>query len=297
MRHFAATISLALLACTSPRTPESPPTNSSTPTGNPDSTTHEGETAEARRLAESLDPNTKQADRDVTTIAESSDPVAIDHATQKLTRYYAWLNSREWQTEETSKIDASNRAAGLDVKPRQLQGQFEHWRAKHQRHARRLLFRLGEYRVADDALADASNEELTHAARILALDFLEQDAPGLAHDKLAWAAALRKELSTPIPGSVDNAAQVVAGLREPFRDCYKTSLGHEPSGIFHYSVTIQVDSNGAVSSVSTTLKDDSSREDPLLTNCVKGVARSAQFTAPNGGSAVINLPLTFVPTE
>ncbi len=298
MRFFGYfTLALASVACAASPQPDSQEVQSPSAAERRNTSAEEAKVNEARRLARELDPQSKHADADIATIVASGDPMALERVNQTLFRYYTWINSPDWQAVQMNKLDAANRAAGLDVGSQQLQGQFETWRAKHQYHARRLLFQLGQVSVVKDALVDASNTKLARAARLLALEFLEQDAPGIASNTLAWASALRKELNQPLAGGVANAAQVIAALRELFRDCYQASLEREPSGRFRYSTTIQVDQEGAVSSVSTMLKEDSSQEDSLLTACVEAVARSAKFAKPQGGSAVIKLPLSFEPTQ
>lgn len=94
-------------------------------------------------------------------------------------------------------------------------------------------------------------------------------------------------------GSVSNAAQVVGAMRQAFRDCYNQALATMPEADGTIRLTIKVSADGTVSdtSASVTGKLGSTVE------CVRTVATRAKFEPPEGGSAVITVPVTFVRTE
>ncbi len=92
-------------------------------------------------------------------------------------------------------------------------------------------------------------------------------------------------------GSVSGAAGVVARMRAGFRRCYQRGLDQNPDISGSIRLTIQVGPGGGVSSVSggSTGSIPSS-----VVSCVKARARAARFNPPDGGSAVINVPISFV---
>ncbi len=92
-------------------------------------------------------------------------------------------------------------------------------------------------------------------------------------------------------GSVANAAQVVAGMRAGFRRCYQRGLDANPDIAGSISLTIQVGAGGNVSSVGG---GASGNLPGSVVECVKSRARAAQFAPPDGGSAVISVPVSFV---
>jgi Ca-activated chloride channel family protein len=92
-------------------------------------------------------------------------------------------------------------------------------------------------------------------------------------------------------GHVGNAARIVAAMRPGFRSCYQRALADEPDAAGSIRLTIRVAEGGEVAGVSP-FPSDSLPGDILL--CVMARARAAQFDAPEGGSAIISVPVTFV---
>ncbi len=92
-------------------------------------------------------------------------------------------------------------------------------------------------------------------------------------------------------GSVSNAASVVAAMRAGFRRCYQRGLEQNPDISGSIRLTISVGPGGEVKSVSG---GPSGNIPSSVVACVKGRARAAQFAPPDGGSAVINVPISFV---
>lgn len=92
-------------------------------------------------------------------------------------------------------------------------------------------------------------------------------------------------------GSVSNAASVVARMRAGFRRCYQRGLDSNPDISGRISLTIRVGPGGEVSSVGGS---PSGNIPASVVSCVKGRAQAAQFAPPDGGSAVINVPVSFV---
>jgi hypothetical protein len=92
-------------------------------------------------------------------------------------------------------------------------------------------------------------------------------------------------------GNVSNAARVVAGMRAGFRNCYNRGLAENPDAQGSIRLTIRVGPGGEVQGVSAAPSGSLS---PTVVSCVQARAQAAQFDAPEGGSAVINVPVTFV---
>jgi len=92
-------------------------------------------------------------------------------------------------------------------------------------------------------------------------------------------------------GNVSNAARVVAGMRAGFRACYQRGLAENPDAAGSIRLTIRVGPGGEVAGVSPS---PSGNLPASVISCVVSRAQSAQFDQPEGGSAVIAVPVTFV---
>lgn len=89
-------------------------------------------------------------------------------------------------------------------------------------------------------------------------------------------------------GNVSNAARVVAGLRKGLRDCYARE-NSDAAGSIRFTIKV-----GPTGSVTSTSAQPSGGLSSQLVACATGVIRAAKFEAPEGGSAVIAVPATFV---
>ena len=92
-------------------------------------------------------------------------------------------------------------------------------------------------------------------------------------------------------GNVSNAARVVAGMRAGFRNCYQRGLAENPDAAGSIRLTIRVGAGGEVAGVSPS---PSGSLPASVVSCVVARAQAAQFDPPEGGSAVIAVPVTFV---
>ena len=95
---------------------------------------------------------------------------------------------------------------------------------------------------------------------------------------------------SPTKGNVSNAAQVVAAMRDGFRSCYQEGLVEDHDLEGSVRIVIHVGENGYVSDAQGTATGIPSS----VVDCVLRRARSAKFDPPEGGSAVIAVPVTFV---
>ena len=91
-------------------------------------------------------------------------------------------------------------------------------------------------------------------------------------------------------GAVSNAALVVASLRDAFTSCYRQELAVARGREGKLRLTLRIDAAGNVSEA--TIEPQGDLE--LTAACVKTVALGAKFAPPDGGSAVIAVPITFV---
>jgi hypothetical protein len=91
-------------------------------------------------------------------------------------------------------------------------------------------------------------------------------------------------------GAVANASRVVAGMKAGFRNCFNRELASNPDAQGTIRLTIKVGPGGEVQNVTAAPSGSLGS----AVECVKGRARSAQFDPPEGGSAVIVVPVTFV---
>lgn len=92
-------------------------------------------------------------------------------------------------------------------------------------------------------------------------------------------------------GNISNAAKTVAAMRAAFRACYQKGLDANPDAQGSIRLSIKVGPGGEVSSVSAT---PSGNLPPSVVDCVSARARRAQFDPPEGGGAVVAVPVTFV---
>lgn len=92
-------------------------------------------------------------------------------------------------------------------------------------------------------------------------------------------------------GQVSNAARVVAGMRAGFRNCYNRALAQNPDVEGKIALSIRVGPGGEVTGVTASA---SGNLPDSVTGCVKARAQAAQFDPPQGGGAVIQVPVTFV---
>jgi len=92
-------------------------------------------------------------------------------------------------------------------------------------------------------------------------------------------------------GSVSNAASVVAAMRAGFRRCYQRGLEQNPDISGSIRLSISVGPGGEVSNVTGGATGSIPGS---VVDCVKGRARAAQFAPPDGGSAVVMVPVSFV---
>jgi hypothetical protein len=91
-------------------------------------------------------------------------------------------------------------------------------------------------------------------------------------------------------GNVANASSVVARMRGRFRRCYQQGLNQNPEMQGSATLTAKIGPNGEVLGVGGGATGSLG---PIVP-CLKAVVRSGNFAPPEGGSAVVSIPITFV---
>lgn len=114
--------------------------------------------------------------------------------------------------------------------------------------------------------------------------------PSAAHAPAPSAAPAAAPSAPPTSGTVSDAAQKVGAMRPDFRTCYQRGLKADRDLQGKVRITIRVGPNGHV--VEATAKSDGLPSD--VVDCVLKRASSTVFSPPEGGSAVIAVPVTFV---
>jgi len=92
-------------------------------------------------------------------------------------------------------------------------------------------------------------------------------------------------------GVVSNASRVVAGMRAGFRSCYNRGLAENPDAQGSIRLSIRVGPGGEVQGVTAS---PSGNLPGSVVSCVQSRASAAQFDPPEGGSAVVVVPVSFV---
>jgi outer membrane biosynthesis protein TonB len=92
-------------------------------------------------------------------------------------------------------------------------------------------------------------------------------------------------------GTVTDASRVVAQMRAGFRACYNRGLAENPDIEGKIALSIKVGPTGQVLSVTAT---KTGNVPASVIDCVKARANSANFAPPQGGAAVVQVPVSFV---
>jgi hypothetical protein len=90
---------------------------------------------------------------------------------------------------------------------------------------------------------------------------------------------------------ISNAASVIAGLKGGFRRCYERALAENPDQEGRIDLSIKVGLGGEVQSVTATAQGNLSSS---VVACVRGKAQAAQFEPPQGGLAIVQVPVSLV---
>jgi hypothetical protein len=92
-----------------------------------------------------------------------------------------------------------------------------------------------------------------------------------------------------VSGQITNAETVTSGLRASFGRCYDNGLEADPKAEGTLVLALSVGKDGSVSRVESTAKGS---VPSAVAECIKGHAKSAQFSPPSGGSAIVSIGVT-----
>lgn len=92
-------------------------------------------------------------------------------------------------------------------------------------------------------------------------------------------------------GTISDASRVVARMRPGFHSCYTNGLASNPDAAGKIALKIMVGPTGDVTNVSATVSGNLPGD---VVECVKRRARGGHFAPPEGGSAVVDVPVSFV---
>ena len=132
--------------------------------------------------------------------------------------------------------------------------------------------------TVDAVLADVQAEQPVSAWKLL-----------VPVDRDWWSDANQTASVEKTPGYSD-ATTTVARMRGGFRECYNQQLAVDATAAGSVRLAIRVAPDGSVSGVSASALGNLGN----VPECMKQVASAAHFAPPVGGSAVINIPVTFV---
>ncbi len=94
-----------------------------------------------------------------------------------------------------------------------------------------------------------------------------------------------------VAGNVQGAGRVVARASAGFRACYNSGLANNPDSGGKITLRLQVGAGGEVVSVASNVAGNFS---PSVVGCIKRRAQSLRFPPPDGGTAVVTVPIAFV---
>lgn len=107
--------------------------------------------------------------------------------------------------------------------------------------------------------------------------------------------AEKREGTAPSGGApVRDAETVIASLRPRFKACYQEGLRTDPSMQGCVVLRTSIDPSGYVQKNEVFVREDLS--EPVV-DCIRGVVRSAKFFPPGGRGSLLQIPVTFVPTD
>lgn len=128
------------------------------------------------------------------------------------------------------------------------------------------------------------------ARRYAFVDRSRSSEEGVGEGGAVTPATAAQDPGAPTGDSRSNAARVLAGMSGAFRECYQAALQRDRDLRGHVKLTIRVGASGEVErtrALSVGLPVDT-------VDCVLDAAAARRFDPPDGGSATINVPVTFV---
>ncbi|HKO52108.1 MAG TPA: VIT domain-containing protein [Polyangiaceae bacterium] len=91
-------------------------------------------------------------------------------------------------------------------------------------------------------------------------------------------------------GTVGNVQRVVAGMRAGFRNCYQRGLAEDPDAAGSIRLAVRIAEGGEVAGA---IPSASGNLPASVIACVVARVQAAQFDPPQGGTVIVNVPVTF----
>lgn len=257
-----------------------------------------GSSAEASALIAQLHGRNPQLRGVAVQLKQLGDPKAIAEGGEKLVSIADHVGGRAWRDEHRGELKAANDRARLTPTDAEFDKQLLDWQTDKLRPVLVAMEELGGDAIVAFATREAEDKSLPNDRRALSLHLLERflaNADGAPNAKLD---PLRAEINKPEPEDTTPArkpsdtSMVVAGLFEPFHDCYSKAQKKNPKLDVRGVLELKVGGDGVVTDART-----ADVAPPELATCVEKAGKAAKFSAPaSGRSFTVKVPLDFQST-
>ncbi len=234
-------------------------------------------------------------------IAESGDEATKRAAGPILVKRIRAMREPAYREELRPLVQKANEQSQLAPTPEQLEGQLRQLQEEDVIGLVKRAGKIGGPLVTAYLVELVQDKEAPREVKQAALDALDPHRASLEPSAVAAVDSAKDALSKPPAGAVgvggasvsggtvSNAAAVVASMAAGFRRCFNRGLQDDPNMKGTVRVTAKIDKNGdvlgATPSASGTLSEN-------VVNCVVARVSSAKFSPPEGGAAVIVIPVS-----
>lgn len=254
---------------------------------------------DAGALLVQLTPEAKGLVEIVEQLLEVAAPGELFVASERLVAVAEGRRSPEYREGLREPLTRANSRHGLLPTAAQLEGQMTAFQDQLLAEVFDAMAYIGGQPTIDYCWTVAQAGEVSLVRRRMAFDVLQireldpakRAALALLHDHLSELEFRARPAPIPgvVGGRVSNASEVLIGLRPSFTACYNTALKQDRTLSGSFTFVARVGSSGNVTSVGATPERPS-----IFVECIRGHILRAPFAPPEGGSAVISIPMTFV---
>lgn len=237
----------------------------------------------------------RQWDEALRAILGSGDAAVRGEASRRLVQNARNLTSVAWRDASRERLRRANADAHVDPTPKQLEAQLDLYRDEPLLRVILAMEDVGGPEVVAYAFEVAEDEASPTNVRQAALSVLKKnldtrDAAARARAANLWervsARAAADAAAKPAGGAVAN---VVAGMAAAFRRCYNQGLVEDRDMKGSIRVTAKIGPRGEVLSVTSSSHGLSAG----VVACVEARVAAAVFGPPEGGGAIVVIPVTF----